>query len=595
MDEATARGARAGLDRWFWLAVVIAALVVIPRSLMITAAHSPTQDEQTHLRIGLSNLTGNPSGLIHEANDAPLGQMICALPMVATGCLPGKPMNPATLSPQPLASEDAGGAAAGGPSPELRERLRAARRDVLFGHRFPPDTLRLLIAAWKAVLFLPAAGLIFHWCRWLYGLPAAWLGLALVLVDPTFAAHIPPATPDVLAVEGILFACYFTWRVMEDPGRKRLLVAASVFIAAALLLKLTTVILPAVLVAMAAAFVVRRDRFAGRRAVRRRWNVMLAGVLLTCVAVWALTGFDWAVPGQWVPMPAEREGVLWWIYPALQHPWPAGHFIQVLCSGFDINASLRWAYLFGQARPGGWWYYFPAVAAYKVPLGYFVVFVAAVASVVRVRPRFEELSLVIPLAGWLLMLLFMTHIDTGFRHFLPAYVFVLMLASRAVAAGALRVVAGVLWAAVGASLAHTLSYHPDYLSYFNRPIDKPWLVCNDSNVDWVGPGVGGLLPGRAGDAVEAVRRAADVGIADHMSRVGGGLLGFHGPVRFPAAGAAGGGDRARHAGVRPGRDRAGPCGGAVTGRARAGIFAGGGLNLGAGPARLSGGAAWGRL
>ena len=121
------------------------------------------------------------------------------------------------------------GAGAGGPSPEMRERLRAARRDVLFGHRYGPDAIRLIIAAWKSLLFLPAAGLVFHWCRRLYGLHAGWLALVLVLVDPTFAAHIPMATTDVPALEGVLFACYFAWRAMEEPRRYGLLVAAAVF------------------------------------------------------------------------------------------------------------------------------------------------------------------------------------------------------------------------------------------------------------------------------------------------------------------------------------------------------------------------------
>jgi hypothetical protein len=75
---------------------------------------------------------------------------------------------------------------------------------------------------WKALLFLPFAGLVFHWCRRLYGLRGGWLGLALVLAEPTVAGHIAPAALDVLGMEAGLFACYFAWRYFEAPTRGRL-------------------------------------------------------------------------------------------------------------------------------------------------------------------------------------------------------------------------------------------------------------------------------------------------------------------------------------------------------------------------------------
>jgi hypothetical protein len=171
------------------------------------------------------------------------------------------------------------------------------------------------------------------------------------------------------------------------------------------------------------------------------------------------------------------------IYPALEHRWPAGHFIQVLVSGFDINASHRWAYLLGQARRGGWWYYFPVVAFYKVPLEFLLLFALALWSFTRRRFRFEELSLLLPMLAWMTMLMFFTNINTGFRHFLPAYVFMLMLASRAVCEST-RAIGWAAWLLIAVALGDTCMYHPDYLSYFNRPLAAPWLICNDSNIDW---------------------------------------------------------------------------------------------------------------
>ncbi len=74
-------------------------------------------------------------------------------------------------------------------------------------------------------------------------------------------------------------------------------------------------------------------------------------------------------------------------------------------------------------------------------------------------------------------------INIGFRHFLPAYAFMLMLGSRSLARPS-RVWAGLAWAAVAAAAIHAASYHPDYLSYINAPRHKPYLNISDSNVDW---------------------------------------------------------------------------------------------------------------
>jgi len=84
-------------------------------------------------------------------------------------------------------------------------------------------------------------------------------------------------------------------------------------------------------------------------------------------------------------------------------------------------------------------------------------------------------------------MLMASRINIGFRHFLPAYVFMLMLAGRCVAGGGKWVLVA-SWCAVGAALMHTLSFGPDYLSYVSFPRHKAYLDINDSNVDW-GQGV----------------------------------------------------------------------------------------------------------
>ena len=76
-----------------------------------------------------------------------------------------------------------------------------------------------------------------------------------------------------------------------------------------------------------------------------------------------------------------------------------------------------------------------------------------------------------------------TRINIGLRHFLPAYVFMLLLASRSLWKPG-RGTTITAWAALAVAALHVLAYHPDYLSYLNLPRDRAYLSISDSNIDW---------------------------------------------------------------------------------------------------------------
>src|SRR5436190_18149949 len=91
--ETPALPSKATLDRHFWIAILIAACVVIPRSALILRAHSEYLDDQAHIRRGLAFVTRNPAEMFIMMNDPPLGDGILVLPMVVTGSLPDKPLD----------------------------------------------------------------------------------------------------------------------------------------------------------------------------------------------------------------------------------------------------------------------------------------------------------------------------------------------------------------------------------------------------------------------------------------------------------------------------------------------------------------------
>jgi hypothetical protein len=329
------------------------------------------------------------------------------------------------------------------------------------------------------MLFLPFAAVVFAWCRQLYGTRAAWLALALMLGEPTIAAHVAPAALDVLAMESAVIACYFGWRHFERPTTSSM-IAAGMALAAAMLVKHTNLVLP---IAFAAYALLVTER-----PWRRRVNEFLAVLLVTVISIWVFCGFDFSMPKLYADLLPATYEQRWGfasdvLNPILEHRWPAGIYIGSLFGGLAHGREGHAAFLLGQYGARGWWYYVPVVAAYKVPVGVMVVMPLALVSLRWVKPRREELALLIPFA-LLLGLLMISRLSIGFRHALPAYAFLLMLASRAAAAGVPIVPAVLAWLCAAAAALHGLTFHPDYIAYINFPRRDVELQISDSNLDW---------------------------------------------------------------------------------------------------------------
>jgi hypothetical protein len=454
--------------------MALAALIVIPRAALVSRAHGHCWDDQFHLSCGISFLLRTNPRI--NRNDPPLGPAILALPLIVTGSIPESPES-YWSRPHDTTSSAA---------PPFYS--------VLFGHRLGPETLSLLVALWKSILFLPFAGLVFHWCRALYGLGSGWLALILILFEPTITGHIVPAALDVLAVEAIFFACYFAWRYFERPSRPRLFIAG-VATAAALLTKHTAVLLPPVIIAYGIAWrILHRPAGTPRGKLwRGLTNELLAGALIVMVSLWPLSLFDFSPPSRHGPLIRTQYTEKFSfgadvVNASLERPWPAGIYFGSIRAAQEYAKDGHHAYLLGQRSDRGWWWYYPVVAMYKVPLPIAALFILALVSLRRRRPQWHELALFIPAIAYILFLCFQS-INIGFRHFLPAYVPMLMLASRGVAfrsnsspsSGLLPYGA---WVLAFLLILDTARFHPDYISYTNFPRKNVHLAISDSNLDW---------------------------------------------------------------------------------------------------------------
>lgn len=456
-----ARPARA----WYaslWLVALVSFCVIVPRTLLIAHAHNESTDCEYHLKRGLIFLEGVKERLLW--NDPPLGEAILALPAYLTA---GDRLDPYD-----------------------------ERRPIIYTHPLGPERLLLMTAAWKALLLVPLPPVIFVWCREVYGAAAAWLAVALVLVEPTFAAHSAYVTLDMPGVLTIVLACWLGWRYLQAPSRGRL-VAAALATSVAMLTKHTAIILPGVLLVYAIvehALARVRHGQSESNTLRRRLNDWAAAMVLALVLIWPLMRFDVSKP-RYATLPLSAEYTEDWsfvtdvINPLLDIKMPAGLYIGSVVEAISHGREGHQTYLFGQSSLFAPWYYQFAVATYKVPIGVAVILLLAIASLVWVRPRAAEWPLLIAAVAWTILIM-QSGLGIGFRHFLPAYVFWLMLAARTLAAPVEGDRRRPAWpiAAVCASLllaaVHVASWHPNFLSYINFPREKEYLAIGDSNLDW---------------------------------------------------------------------------------------------------------------
>lgn len=445
------RPGRAGA--WSVLAaMLVAAAVLLPRAYLVNAAHTETCDEDVLLLQGTEFWHRDP-GLVHRLlNDPHLGQALGALPLVLMGA----------------------------------DSHTAAGDTVLYGQPYAPEAGLRAVALWKAALFVPFVGVVFWWVRRLYGAASAWLAVALLLVEPTIAGHVHLGALDVIGTSGIVAACILGWRYFERPGSSWRLVGAGLGCAAALMLKHTGVIVPPVLILMAGLWWWRRRGTVEGRRLWRSGVDLARGIAVTVLAMWVLTGFD-------VSPPAKGRAL------------PGGIYLHSMLEARQHVKDANFAVLHGRVKKGSWWYYYFAVAVYKVPIGVWGVLALGAASVAWRRPRWEEMSLAAP-AGAYTLFMMLQSVNLGWRHFLPAYVLFMLLASRCVARGAAataaapadaepppehgpsrarsRAVAALAWVAVVTTAVDAARWHPDTIAYVNWPRPDVHLQISDSNLDW---------------------------------------------------------------------------------------------------------------
>ncbi len=421
-------------------------LVLAALQLSTLAVTSPTMDEALHIVRGYAFAARGDDRLRLRGPILPNALSGLSLLLLE----PDLELAPAD-DPLWLDSEGAG----------LSERFlwanAAAPQRIVFLARLPIIFFGVLLGAF-----------VFRWAAERSGAMPALGALMFYAFCPNLLAHARLATTDVVTAATFMISAYAFQCALDRPGvAPRVL--SGVALGLALASKFSAAVLPAAFFIQSA---VRAWRGRGdRRARLAPVMTALATTGMGALTLWAIYGFTVG--------PLQPGGI------ALPAPYYWAEW-QALFKYVGSDELLP-AYLFGQIAYGGWWYYFLVAFLAKTTLPALAMMLLALAGTFRTRAWTRDLSLWLA-PGLLLVSLFFSPQDIGYRYLLPLLPFIFVAGADVIAAASrLRwaqagVVILLVWQVWG-----TLSIHPYYLAYFNELAggpDRGRYILSDSNIDW---------------------------------------------------------------------------------------------------------------
>jgi len=447
------------------------------------AVHSPTFDEVGHLAAGISHWKLARFELYRV--DPPLVRSIAALPVVLLGCKVDwrAYYDARTDRPEFMVGMD----------------LIAINRDHIFGY--------FTIARWMCIpISLLGAYTCFSWAKALYGPNAGMLALLLWCFSPTIIGHGQLITPDVGAAAFGVLSLHGFWRWLQHKTWYRAL-KAGIWLGLAELAKTTWIVLFLLLPALWLIWhAVPQPR---AKALRGTAPAQLAAILLVAVYVvnlgYAFQGsFSRLGSYRFVSRTIARVAPTWstshdnyrrgvnTLLSNLPVPFPRDYILGIDRQLLDLETQM-WSYLRGQLRCGGWWYYYLYALVVKVPVGTWLLVVAALAtrgfSSWFATGWRDEVILLAPVVVILTIASSQTAFNHHMRYVLPIFPFMFIWISRVAefAGRGAELVARFAYGAAVWLIASSLWVFPHSLSYFNELAGGPrhgHKHLLDSNIDW---------------------------------------------------------------------------------------------------------------
>jgi hypothetical protein len=427
---------------WRYAAAVAAlTIIAVVRVASTHRVFSEVLDEPAHLAAGFEWLSGS---YIIDASHPPLARILGALPL--------------WLADYPL--------------PREKDMVPFGNELLYHGDRY----VKTLARARMGNLLLLAAAIVAtaEWARRAFSKNVAILAAALLTALPPVLGHAGLLTTDLAPLAAIPLA------LLALETRRP--VAIGLALAFGLLSKFSFLVffLPCALIVLAA------------HRIRPTAKQLAIAIGIAFLVTWAGYRFDFRTARAYggdhavhifgVAAPEPLHDFARWTAEHVPLPAPA------FATGFGMvqshNKGGHKAFLLGEVRIHGWWYYFPVVFFYKTPIPFLLLTLWG-ALLLRDRVRLAYL-----LCAAAIMAVSMTSgINIGLRHILPIYAPLAIIAAFGVTEawrrahdtfGRVALAALLGWLFIGVAIDH-----PDYLAWFNeaaRP--SPQRITVDSNLDW---------------------------------------------------------------------------------------------------------------
>ena len=326
---------------------------------------------------------------------------------------------------------------------------------------------------------------IFLWLNRFAGAAAGPLGLAMWALNPVSLGYGHLILTDVGVTLMIPVSIWALTVFLRQPSaRSALLLGLAT--GGALAMKFNAILLAPIFLALAAVYLWMQPA-----PERQLWlGAACKKLPLAAVAIWATLLVVYAP--DWKPAPALAAAqattlnVPSWFQSLRPLLVPRAYF-RGLALALGFSAGGHEAFLNGEWRETGWWYYLLEAFTLKTPVPLLLLTGLGMVLLLRQRPRpsFEQ---VVPwvAAGAYLLLAMHSRINLGVRHLLPMYVLLAVGVADQFsrAARKWRVMAWVLCGWLG--LVSLLSY-PLYIQYFNEiagGTNSGYMYLIDSNYDW---------------------------------------------------------------------------------------------------------------
>ena len=344
---------------------------------------------------------------------------------------------------------------------------------AILAHSHNFDRTVFLMRLGNLPFFLLACLVVCAWSWRMFGKAVAVVATGLFTLLPTMLADAGLATTD-MALGATVGAAFFAGLLWAEKPTWLRGVLLGVCVASALLSKFTALGYVPLTLGLALGCYLVTERPSLRQVwelTRQRAASFALAAITTCLIVWAAYWFSFG------------------IMPGINVIVPAPEFFRGIGDALTHNRNGHQAFLLGESRMTGWWYYFPVALAFKTPIAFLIMLAVGVLVSLRERTRLVYLLPLAFSAGVLLPAMF-GRIDIGIRHIEPIYIGLSIIAALGLVqmlqwsrtGGVCALTAGVLVVWMTVSVAR---HHPDYLAYFNGFAGKnPDKILVDSNYDW---------------------------------------------------------------------------------------------------------------